>query len=114
MNKPYQTRNLPLQKGRFTIEDFSADANLIQVHYTTTAMRDNETMELCRSCFEQWLEDTGRLQWVSDTTGYNGDHYQQAGPLAIDDYWEYGEYETKTADLKAFVIAEVKAQDSLS
>lgn len=112
--KPYQTQNLPLQKGRFFIDDFNTTAHLIQLQYNTPYMQDNQTLELCRSCFEQWLDDTGRLEWVSDNTGYDGGHYQQNGTMIIDDYWQYGDYETHTADLKAFVIAEIKAQQKLS
>lgn len=112
--KPYQpNKNLPLQKGRFSIDDFSTTAHLIAVQYNTPNMSENITLELCRSCFEQWLDETGRLEWVTDTTGYDGDHYQQSGTLAIDDYWQYGDYDTHTSDLKAFVIAEIKSQKDL-
>jgi hypothetical protein len=95
------------------LDDFILSPYLISIQYQQKGLEENQALELCRSCFEQWLGDTGRLCWVSDTTGYDGHHQQHAGTMITDDYWEYTDYEQKTEDLKDFIIAEVKAQSEL-
>jgi len=95
------------------IDDFTLTPYLISIQWQGRAHTENQTLEICRSCFEQWLATTGRLDWVSDTTGYDGQHQQHAGTMITEDYWQYADYEQKAADLQDFVIAEVKAQSEL-
>lgn len=91
------------------IEDFTPTTHLIQVQWYQPGMQRNQTVELCRSCFEQWLSDTGRLNWYyePDEDSY---HKIPNGTGDADSYWQYGDYHTHTSDLKAFILAEVKAQ----
>ena len=95
------------------IDDFVLTPYLISIQWQRRGSNENETLEVCRSCFEQWLGHTGRLDWVSDTTGYNGEHYQQTGTMITEDYWQYADYTQKTEDLEDFIIAEIKAQSEL-
>jgi hypothetical protein len=102
-----------LTNNTLTIDDFEMTPYLISIQWHQAQMQENETLEVCRSCFEQWLHDSGRLNWVTDTTDHHGYHLQNNGTMAAEEYWLYADLEQKTEDLKAFIIAEVKAQEML-
>lgn len=92
-------------KRGMQIDDFSTDAYLIKVQYNQPPMETDATIEVCRACFEQWLEDSGRLEWCNDTSDEAGEHLQSVGTLPVEEYWQHAEYETKTDDLRAYIMS---------
>ena len=98
----------------FAIDDFTPTTHLIQVQWYQPGTSTNQTAELCRSCFEQWLEETGRLDYYTEPEEDNYSNQQTSGTNDTDSYWQYADYQTQTSDIKAFILAEVRAQNELS
>lgn len=83
------------------IADFSTSMLHVQVDIWTS--KETRQIELCRPCFEQWLNDTGRLDWCMEGYDSEGTQSQLYGTMAIDDYWENAEYEVKCKDLADYM-----------
>ena len=98
----------------FAIDDFTPTTHLIQVQWYQAGTSTNHTAELCRSCFEQWLEETGRLDYYTEPEEDNYSNLPTSGTNDTDSYWQYADYQTQTSDIKAFILAEVRAQQDLS
>ena len=98
----------------FAIDDFTPTTHLIQVQWYQPGTSTNHTAELCRSCFEQWLEETGRLDYYTEPEEDNYSNLPTSGTNDTDSYWQYADYQTQTSDIKAFILAEVRAQQDLS
>lgn len=89
---------------KWNIEDFQVSMLFIQLVYCTQDIHSCRTVEVCRPCFEQWLHDTGRLEWCMEGYDSEGSSIGQAyGTMAIDDYWENAEYEVKVKDLETYM-----------
>lgn len=106
--------HLPAKGANLSIDDFTPATHLIQVQWYQPGMATNHTAELCRSCFEQWLEDTGRLDYYTEPEEDHYSHQHASGTNDTESYWQYADYQTQTADIKAFILAEIRAQNELS
>ena len=98
----------------FAIDDFTPTTHLIQVQWYQPGTSTNQTAELCRSCFEDWLEETGRLDYYTEPEEDNYSNQKTSGTNDTDSYWQYADYQTQTSDIKPFILAEVRAQQELS
>lgn len=88
-------------KNLLDIEDFSM--SMLHVTVNVWTKDENSEVALCRPCFEQWLSDTGRLDWCMDGFDVEGGHTQYYGSIAIDDYWENADYDVKVKDLRDYM-----------
>lgn len=58
--------------------------------------------------FEQWLLDTGRLQWIVDAEDRDSEPLQFCGQMELEQYWLYAEYATITQDLGTYLATHWK------
>jgi|GEM_PF-4711142 len=89
---------------KWNIEDFAISMLYVHVSWHRLPMGQTQQLELCRPCFEQWLEYNNRLDWCME--GDEDVFGQTSGAMAIDDYWDNAEYEVKLKDLEDYIKAE--------
>lgn len=88
------------------IEDFRTGLLNISVDWCWNTAIQTEVLFLSKPCFEQWLDDTGRLDWCKESIDYWGEYVQEAYTMLSDDYWDHADYEIKLKDLKAYILQE--------
>ncbi len=88
------------------IEDFRVGLLNISVDWYRDDFVQTESLFLCKPCFEQWLNDTGRLDWCKDGLDDVGEYIQDHTTMPVDDYWEHADYEQKLKDLKRYIAEE--------
>lgn len=89
---------------KLNIQDFSIEMLYIHISWHMLPVGRLSELSICRQQYEQWLENTGKLDWYME--GYDGEGGMEpmAGTMAIDDYWENAEYEVKRADLLQYIM----------
>ncbi|MEZ5018372.1 MAG: hypothetical protein R2800_15030 [Flavipsychrobacter sp.] len=101
-NKKYDTK---ITKN-LIIEDFRTGLLNISVDWYWNNATEAEALFLCKPCFEQWLNDTGRLDWCKESIDYSGEYVQDVSTLLSEDYWDHADFEVKLKDLKAYILQE--------
>lgn len=48
--------------------------------------------EVPRRYFDEWLSDTGRLEWELNSSDHTGAHVQQSGVMDLDTYYQHPHY----------------------
>jgi hypothetical protein len=88
-------------KQLFEIDDFELQENKILVDIFKGGKP--QTVTIPRASYEKWLSDSGRLDWVTDSCTYNGEHEQKTGTLTIDYYW-FDVCTEKKSDLYDWIV----------
>lgn len=88
------------------IEDFRIGIIHISVDWVFDTDANCETLYICRQCFEQWLDDTGKLESYAELNDWTGDYLQDHNAMAVEEYWDNEDYTTKIRDLKRYIIKE--------
>lgn len=88
---------------KWNIEDFHIEMLYVHISWHPLPIGQSRELQLCRQQLEQWLNDTGRLDWCMEGYDGEGDMEVFAGSMAIDDYWENAEYDVKLKDLKDYI-----------
>lgn len=88
------------------IEDFRIGVIHISVDWYSTADISAETLYMCRQCFEQWLNDTGKLETYTEMTDWTGDYLQDYSAMAVEEYWDNADYTTKLKHLRQYIVKE--------
>lgn len=91
-------------KQLFEIDEYTLWDKEIEVFL----MNDTQEKEINipREKFEQWLEDSGRLNYCNDSVNYAGDHIQETGTISIDHYWD-NIFIDKKPDLYDYILLKV-------
>lgn len=98
-------------KQLFEIDDYTLEENIIVVDILKNG-REKE-IKINRNIYQSWLQDSGRLEWVFDTGNYRGEHIQEIGTLAMDDYWQDIMVD-KNNDLYDFIVLKMVAEDAFN
>lgn len=59
-----------------------------------------------RQKYEDWLENTDRLEWEDDVSDAYGEHYQRSGRLSINEYWDSSAEQIRF-DLYEYIIIQL-------
>lgn len=101
-NKKHDTK----VQNLLQVEDFSIRMLFVQVSWFQPDMEVCRLTDICRPCFEQWLMDTGRLDWCLDNFDQYGELTEDCGTMALEEYWNTAEYDLKCKDLKDYMLVE--------
>lgn len=86
----------------FEIEDFNLWEDEIEVFLTKGEVQREKNIP--RAKFENWLKDSGRLDWEDNYSDHTGEHVQETGSMTIDQYWDDCHFEQKCFDLYEYLI----------
>ncbi len=103
--RPFKTKNkkhvVKLTKN-ILIDMVTTTTTHVLVDWHTPAMQDNQSLQVNRFAFEQWLYETCRLDWcLHDITSH-----QRAfdTTMSVDNYWLYGDYGVQYGDVVTYII----------
>lgn len=85
----------------FKIVNYTLEENQIVVDIDRHGKE--EEIKIPRRPYEQWLEDSSRLEWVNDWSNHEGMHMQQTGTFELDMYW-HDSFIDKKNDLYDWLI----------
>jgi hypothetical protein len=85
----------------FTIEEYRKGAKAITVTIYKETEPDYLYAEIDRDHFEQWLVDSGALEW-SDMIQVEPNVWEEiSGKISIEDYWK--EFDTQYRDIHDYI-----------
>lgn len=87
-----------------TIEEVVKNENSLEVHHYFPQDEETSITNVEISAYEDWLEKTGKLSDVYDTTGADGNHVQYVSEFPISDYWLNASLSTIHADMKEYLM----------
>lgn len=97
-----------MTKKLFEIENFILQDDKIFVNILKRGKE--ESIKINRAEYEKWLISSGRLEWINDSVSYNGEHEQDSGTIAIDNYWNDINVD-KDNDLYDWILLKWVAED---
>lgn len=99
---PFKTKNKKHEAKiikYMQIETVYTTANYVLVDWHTPDMDTNETLQISRPAFEQWLYETCRLDWcLHEVT--DREHDKSMSPA---NYWLYGDYGVTLQDVHTYI-----------
>jgi len=88
----------------FEIDDYNVWEKEIECFLVNNTQE--KEINIPREKFEQWLEDSDRLDYCHDSVDYKGDHIQETGTISIDHYWD-NIFIDKKPDLYDYILLKI-------